>query len=101
MSRPLAATFVATRICTRPERKRVQRPVALRLVQVALEDRDFEARRLQAAAEVAHAVLGAPENERRALHRLLEQADQRLELVFAVDLHHQVLDIRLAAVILV
>jgi hypothetical protein len=38
-------------------------------------------------------MLGAAKDERCALFRLLEQPYQRLELVFAVDFHHEVVDV--------
>ena len=93
-SRPRAATLVASSIGVLPARKRLDHAVALSLAQVALQHIDLVAHALELDAEVADAVLGAAEDERRAFGRLIEQAAQHVELVLAADFVDEVVDVR-------
>jgi hypothetical protein len=81
--------------------ERVEGAITLGLVEIAFEDGDAEAGGLETTAEVLDAALGAAENERCAFNRFVEKPDERLKLVFAEDLHNEVLDVGLAAVIVV
>ena len=93
-SSPRAATFVASRIGVLPARKLRDDAVALALAEVALQHIDVVAHALELDAEVAHAVLRPAEDERRAFRRLVEQADEHVELVLAPDLVDDVVDVR-------
>ena len=91
MSRPRAATSVATSVSAWPRAKRSSERVALRLRHVAVQRRDADAAVLEARGQAARAALGAHEHERE-LALVAEHVDEAVELLLVPRRQEAVLD---------
>ena len=85
MSRPLAATFVATRIGALPERKSFHHTLPCVLAEVALERPDRIAHVVELLRQPLDAVLGLSEDDDRGAVPLVQQVLEDLNLVALAD----------------
>ena len=80
MSRPRAATSVATSVSTRPAPKRAERLLALRLGLVAVHRQRLEVMRPEPLDQAVGTALSADEHERQAPLLVAQLPDQRVQL---------------------
>ena len=80
MSRPRAATSVATTSSARPLAKGAHEPLALRLVHVAMDGGDGVAARVQSLRQLVYVALRPAEDDRRGRRLKVENARERLDL---------------------